>query len=146
MHGLKHLFNPGPNVMFVAGMLIPPGEGRDVPAMYVPDERTEPEADTGAPAVAAVSLEVELAELLKKPVKEIATAFATLSNEALVVLAALESEAEMGGRKTLLAAVAAEQLRRADEGFQAEADALAAQQLAALTVPQQAAVAAVVGS
>lgn len=141
MQATKHLYNPGPNVMFVAGLMIPPGEGRDVPLLYLPAELQD--APAPAPTPSGPTPEELAAELLKKPVKDVAAELPTLSDEALALLAALEGEAAHP-RKTLLEAVAAEELKRVDAALQTEADALTAQQLAALTPEQQAAVAAVV--
>lgn len=150
--------NETAHTMFLGGLMIAPGEGRDVPVMFLPASQ-QPEAETASPP-SEPNLDELLAELLAKPVKQLVTQLPELTHEALARLDELES-ATATPRKTLLAAVAAEQLRRVaelnaslDDGetltdaerlarseadFQAELDAQAAAQLASLNAEQRAA-------
>lgn len=93
--------------MYVAGAMIPPGETRHFPAHQVPAHlRPAPkEAEPEAPAD-------PLAELVKRPVKEIEHALSGLSDADLVRLIELDA-ADGTPRKTLAEEVAEEQLRRA---------------------------------
>lgn len=113
----KHIYNPGPNVQFVAGKMIPPGEGRDIDERDLPPELRDAPPEPAAPE--APSLDDELQALRKGSVKEVAAALPALSHEALQRLQALEAEAEHP-RKSLLAALADEALRRADEALESD--------------------------
>ena len=88
-----------------------------------------------------------MAELRAKPVKEIVAGLESLTQEGLELLTQAEKEAEKP-RTSLLAALQAEALRRADAAMtaqlQADADNLTAEQLAALTDEQRAALKGVV--
>lgn len=99
--------------IYVGSTMIPAGDSRDF------DERDVPAHLRPAPAIAA---EVEapaepppadpLAELIKKPVREIVEAFGTLTAEQLAELDARE-HTDPTPRKTLLEAIGEERLRRA---------------------------------
>ncbi|MFN4360530.1 MAG: hypothetical protein ACK4F4_07380 [Hylemonella sp.] len=101
----KYIENPGPNTMFVGGCMIPPGEGREV-------ETHEPiEAEATAQSQAPSLDELVLAELAK-PVKDVIAGLSELTHEGLDRMEALESESKK--RKSLLEAIAAEKVARAD--------------------------------
>lgn len=114
MSATQFVVNNTASPMFFGGRMIPPGEGRDVPLLYLPAHLQD--APAPAPAPAAPNLDEQLLALLTMPggVKAIALQLPELTHEALSRLDELESAAATP-RKTLLAAVVAEQLRRADE-------------------------------
>lgn len=146
--GTKHIHNPGPNVMFVGSKMIPPGEGRDIDERDLPPEHRDPQPFSATPSR---SLDDDLRELMAHKVGEVVPQLPNLSLEALERLAALEQEATKP-RSSLLAAVVAEQLKRAsvraDGGtdgadqaaFEAAVESAYQQQLAALTPEQLAAI------
>ena len=159
MSATQFYVNETAHTQFVGGRMIPPGEGRDVPLMYLPaTHRPEPVVVL---APEAPSLDALLADLLTLSVKNIVLQLPELTHEALDRLAELEAEAAVP-RKTLLAAVSAEQLRRAElsldgaaavaqltdaerlaqsqAAFQAELDAQTAAQLDALSPEERAAI------
>lgn len=161
MSATQFVVNNTASPMFFGGRMIPPGEGRDVPLLYLPAHLQD--APAPAPAPAAPNLDEQLLALLTMPggVKAIALQLPELTHEALSRLDELESAAATP-RKTLLAAVVAEQLRRADEmaregegantdaddsaaaqdaDFQAQMDATHAAQLAQLSDAERAALA-----
>lgn len=112
--GTKHIHNPGPNVMFVGGKMIPPGEGKDIDeALLPPEHRDAPTQEAGKQP----SLDELLAELLHKPVKELIDGLGGMTQEALERMETLEGESKKS-RKTLLEAIAAEKMARADEAMQ----------------------------
>ena len=112
--GLKHISNDTPNVMFVGGKMIPPGEGRDIDERDLPPEHREPAPQ---PEEAPVpGLDEELGVLLVNTVRTLKEMLPDLSHEALERLRELEAEHEHP-RKTLLEAVADELLRRANEAL-----------------------------
>lgn len=112
--GLKHISNDTPNVMFVGGKMIPPGEGRDIDERDLPPEHREPAPE---PEPEAPSLDDELGVLLNEgTVKELTGLLPSLTIESLDRLAELERAREHP-RKTLLEALADEALRRANEAL-----------------------------
>lgn len=118
----KYIENTGRNVIFAGGKMIPPGEGREIDVPDIQAEAAgEPLPDTDAP----------LLELLLGSVRAIADQLAGLGDGALERMAVLESQTETP-RKTLLTAIDAEQLRRANEALEkAEAMKEATEGLAA---------------
>lgn len=101
--------NNGAMAMYVAGLMIPPGETRHFNPDQVPDHlrpaAAEPEPETpGDP----------LADLIKGTVKEIAAAIPGLSDEDLSRLGDLEQGEGGAARKGVLSAIAEEILKRAD--------------------------------
>lgn len=102
----KYIENPGPNVMFVGGTLIPPGEGRhvDVPAEPAPEA---PQADDSG-----AQLNDQVAELRKLSAKDLSAALPGQSAEVLDLLAQAEKAAAKP-RSTVLQAIESEQLARA---------------------------------
>lgn len=140
MSATRFFVNETASPLFVGGRMIAPGEGRDVPLMFLPaTHRPEPDAPSLPPEP---GLDELLADLLRLGVKNIVVQLPTLTNEALDRLEALEREAAapLVPRKTLLEAVAAERLKRAAATFQDEMDAQHAAQLAALSPEERAAV------
>lgn len=114
--GTKHITNDGAEIIYVGGKMIPPGEGRDIEeALLPPEHRDAPvqEADKQP------SLDELLAELLHKPVKELIDGLSGMTQEALERMETLEGESKKS-RKTLLEAIAAEKMARADEAMQNE--------------------------
>lgn len=114
--GTKHITNDGAEIIYVGGKMIPPGEGRDIEeALLPPEHRDAPTAQQDAPP----SLDEMLAELLHKPVKELIDGLGGMTQEALERMETLEGESKKS-RKTLLEAIAAEKMARADEAMQNE--------------------------
>lgn len=89
----------------VGGLTIPPGETREVdPTMlpsYKPESARKEEAQSDP-----------IADLLKKKVADVSAALPGLSDEDLATAEALEQDGQ--NRKSLIEAIAAENLRRAD--------------------------------
>jgi hypothetical protein len=140
MSATQFYVNETAHTQFVGGRMIPPGEGRDVPLMYLPaTHRPEPEAPV---LHTEPSLDELLADLLRLGVKNIVVQLPGLTNEAIDRLEALEREATAPAvpRKTLLEAVGAERLKRAAATFQDELDAQHAAQLATLSPEEREAV------
>lgn len=103
----KHVFNPGPNVMFVGGVMIQPGDGRDVDAQFLP-----PEGDEAAAPEATPDPDANFRELLAGTLAEILPTLAEASDETLAALMRLEQE-HAAPRKGLLTPIAELQLQRA---------------------------------
>lgn len=107
----KYIENDTDSPIYVGGRMIPPGEGRDVDErMLHPDMREAPAADLGAPEP---TLDEQLEQLRLKGVKTITEGLPSFKQEALDRLYELESLGEMP-RKTLLASIDAERIRRAN--------------------------------
>lgn len=119
--------NPSAMLLYVGSEVVPPGETRDFPESQVPAHLRSAAAPTAPEPVAD-----PLADLLNHPVKAIAAALAERSDLGVPVvsdeqLAALKAAEEAGkNRSTLLAAIAEETLRRANERAEAEAAAVKA--------------------
>ena len=140
MSATQFYVNETEHTQFVGGRMIPPGEGRDVPLMYLPaTHRPEPVAVV---VQASPSLDVLLADLLTLSVKNIVLQLPELTHEALDRLEALEREmpAPHVTRKTLIEAIGVERLKRAADTFQAEMDEQTATHLAALSPEERAAI------
>jgi hypothetical protein len=135
--GTRHIENHTRNAIFVGGKLIPPGSGRDIDeALLPPERRGAPEQD-GAPAEPTMA---ELVQALQaRSVKDITAELPALKQEALDMLREAEG-ASATPRTSLLAALDAERLRRANDQLQADADAAYQKQLDALTPEQLAAI------
>lgn len=101
--------NNGAMAMYVAGLMIPPGETRHFDADLVPLHLrpAPPEAEVEEPTDA-------LAELITGTVKEVAAAIPSLSDEDLSRLGELEQAKGGAARKGVLSAIAEETLKRAD--------------------------------
>lgn len=108
----RYVENPGPNVMFVGGKMIPAGEGR----MVVVDLAADDADQTAVVDVDAlgelVQRGLDYPALLAKPLRELVPVLAGVGDVDLAELSALESARETP-RSTLLNAIAAEQLTRA---------------------------------
>jgi hypothetical protein len=108
--GKRYVTNDTPDVRYVGGRMIAPGEGREVDE---PDEAPpvfeEPVLDPDAP----------LRELLGGTVDAVKATLAEFGDDSLARLVVLEGEAEKP-RKGVLEALANEQIRRADQKLQGE--------------------------
>jgi len=100
--------NKGKSPIFVGGVMIPPGETR-----HFADDLLPPEFRSSAPAVVEEAAGDPLAELLDGTVAEVTGALDLLNREWLVQMEALEQAGKK--RKGVLAAIAEELLRRADD-------------------------------
>jgi len=121
----RHIFNDTALVMFMGGIMIPPGDGREIDEAFLPPAdplpaQPEPvvcggEGDgsgtDGGPDAAA--LRANLVEQLKLPLKQLIPTLAEASDTTLAGLAQIEGEADTP-RVTLLNAIGALQLQRAD--------------------------------
>jgi hypothetical protein len=105
----RYVHNPTAGPIFAGGVLIPPGEGREVDKIYLPPEAGA-EAEAEAPAVP--DPDASLRELLANPVKDVLPELAGFSNATLDRLAELEGQ-DATPRKTLLAAIGELKLERA---------------------------------
>lgn len=94
------------NFQHVGGVTIPPGETRDVDPSLLPDYKPE----GAAPEAPPVDV---IAEFLKGNVKDISAELFDLSDEELIHAAALEQDGQ--NRKSLIEAMTAENLRRAND-------------------------------
>lgn len=102
--------NPGAMPMYVAGLMIPPGETRHFDADLVPLHLRP-----AAPAPVADEPQYDpLAELLEGNVKAVVTALPDLDDEDLARLGELEQARGDAARKGVLSAIAEETLTRAD--------------------------------
>jgi hypothetical protein len=120
--GVKYIENTGRNVLFVGGKMIPPGEGREVDERLLPPELRDPAPEPAAPAEPSIAQ--LLVELLKGSVKVVVAKLPELSGDALAMVEAIEA-GDGTPRKTVLEAVRAEQLRRAESAMEADAKAKA---------------------
>ncbi len=109
----RYVTNDTPNMMYVEGRMIAPGEGREVD---VPDEAAAPVEE------AAVDPDAALLELLQGNVAGVVAALDGLSAESLTRLQVLESEREkprkgvMEGLGNALIALADAKLQGEDMG------------------------------
>jgi hypothetical protein len=107
--GTKYIENLGSETIFVGGKMIPPGEGREIDELLLPPEHRDapaPQVDTPP------SLDELLGKELDKSVKDLEATLGGLTQEALDRMGELEAEGKQ--RKTLLEAIAAEKVKRAD--------------------------------
>lgn len=109
--GLRYVTNDGPNTIYIGGKLIAPGEGRDVDERLLPRDQSTPVAEL--PPKTGPSLDDLVGELRAKSVKAITAELPGLTQEALDRLAELE-HGDPTPRKSLLAELGTEQIRRAD--------------------------------
>jgi hypothetical protein len=110
---LKYVTNEGTSPIYVAGRMIAPGEGRHV---EVP----------GAPALGAAessgpSIDEQLAKLMEHGVGKIVPQLHELTNEALDRLEDLEQAGK--NRSTLIGAIAAERIARANAAIEGDEQA-----------------------
>ena len=105
----RYVHNPTAAVMFAGGVMIPPGEGRDIDATFLPPEGGEeaPASDTPPP-----DPDANLRDLLAHPLKDLVPQLEGLSTETLDRMAALEAE-HAKPRNTLLSAISVLKLERA---------------------------------
>ena len=114
----RYISNDGDQTIFVGGVMILPGTGREVDEAYLPPEHQQPlpEAAPGNPAGdladAGARAAANLAELVAQPLRQLVPALTDCSDETLAQLATLESERE-APRAGLLSAIAELQLKRA---------------------------------
>lgn len=108
----KHIQNDGPRTIFVGGVMIPPGECREVDTTYLPPEYQDDAPAAEAPASGQPDPDANLRELLKGTVKDIGAQLEGFSAETLKRLAELEGESDTP-RATLLGAITALQLKLA---------------------------------
>ena len=101
----RYVTNDTPNMIYVGGKMIPPGEGREVEEL----DEAPPQVDEPAP-----DLDADLRELLKGSVAAVAGALGGIGAETLTRLQALENEAAKP-RKGVLEALANAQIALADE-------------------------------
>lgn len=106
----KYIHNDTDKVMFAGGLMIQPGDGREVDVLpgaedFEPLDDDQDERPTLDPDEA-------LRDMLKDSVKNLTTLLPDASDETLASLARLEGEAD-SPRTTLLSAIAEEQLKRA---------------------------------
>lgn len=90
----------------IGSVTIPPGETRDVDETTLPDYKPESEKKSDSPAD-------PLADLLKKNVADVKAVLPSLSEEDLARIADLEQAGQ--ARKSLVEAIGAETLRRAEQ-------------------------------
>lgn len=117
--GTKHIHNPGPNTMFVAGRMIAPGEGRDFDERDLPGELRDAPPAPAPEAPEGPSVDEQLEPVLAQSVKEITSLLGSMTHEALDRLADMERGREHP-RKTLLEAIADEAIRRANERLESD--------------------------
>lgn len=110
--GMRYVTNDGPNTIYIGGKLIAPGEGREVDEMLAPPDQGGPAATMDDPDPEP-TLDDMVAELSAKSVKDITAELPGLTQEALERLSEIE-QANPSPRKTLLAALGDEHIRRAD--------------------------------
>lgn len=141
--GMQYIENTGTDVMFVGGRMIPPGEGRHIEVATTAPELSD--APAAPVAEEGPSLAQLVADMLKGNVKSVVDQLPELTGEALDLVVTLEN-ADSTPRKSLLAAVEAEQLRRANArleeeqkqaAFDSAVEAAYQRQLAALTDEQR---------
>lgn len=112
MMARRYVHNPSGLTVFHGGVMIPPGEGREVDADALGAEPSGNDAPAPADPGAGGAPEAAVAELLAHPLKELLPKLPALADEALAELARAEGE-HAAPRKTLLAAIAELQLERA---------------------------------
>lgn len=108
--GKIFLFNDTNAPKIMGGKWVPPGEGREVDDVCMPAGEGPAHADPEAAPV--TDLDANLRDMLATGVKSLVPLLAEASAETLAGLARLEQASETP-RKTLLAAIAEQQLNRA---------------------------------
>lgn len=108
----KTLSNDTDRTIFVGGVMIAPGESREVDTAYLPPEHQDdaPAVETAAPS--GPDPDANLRELLQGTVKDLTAQLEEFSDETLKRLAELEGESDTP-RSTLLGAITDLQLKRA---------------------------------
>lgn len=123
----KYIENDTAHTIYVSGLSIAPGEGREVD---VPDQL----AEAAAPAEPTIADQVAL--LLKASVGKITESLDALNGDTLDMMAELEGMADKP-RSTLLAAIGAEKLKRSNATLEAQTETERAQQLDQATIDLQ---------
>lgn len=103
----KPFFNPGPNVLFVGGVMISPGDSRDVDEQLLAADDAPQAAESAPP-----DPDANFRELLSGTLAEIVPTLADASDETLDALERLE-QAHDAPRKGLLGPIAELKLQRA---------------------------------
>ena len=115
--GMRYVTNDGPNTIYIGGKLIAPGEGREVDERLLPRDQSMPVKEQ--PPEPGPSLDDLVGELRAKSVKDITAELPGLTQEAFDRLAELE-HGDPIPRKTLLAELGTEQIRRADAALKSD--------------------------
>jgi len=121
----RYIQNDTAHTLFVGGVMIAPGLGREVDELYLPaghpaPDGTEAGADAGAGADAqgqqggAPDHDANLPDLLAQPLRTLVPTLADFSDETLAGLDRLE-KAAAAPRVSLLNAIGALQLQRAQQ-------------------------------
>lgn len=108
----KYVPNDTDRTIFVGGVMIPPGEGREVDTAFLPPEHQDAPLETEATTSTEPDADANLRELLKGTVKDLTSQLEDFSADTLKRLAELEGESDTP-RSTLLAAITDQQLKRA---------------------------------
>jgi|APTNR8051073442_1049403.scaffolds.fasta_scaffold87833_2 hypothetical protein len=103
----RYVSNDTPNVMFCAGVMILPGEGREVES-----DETDQAATQAAEPATEPDPDANFRALLEQPLKDILPLLEEASDETLASLARLEQAADTP-RKGLLGPITEEKLKRA---------------------------------
>lgn len=114
----RYLSNDTDRTIFVGGIMIAPGEGREIDEAFLPPADAGDQAGAAPPAdgdtpPGAAQLAANIADLLKQPIKQLVPMLAEASDETLAALHTAET-ASNTPRVTLLNAIAAQQLQRAE--------------------------------
>jgi hypothetical protein len=117
----RYVSNDTDRTIFVGGVLIPAGEGREVDEQFLPpaddapraESLADPQGDGAGQGPSDEVLAANIADLLGKPLKQLVPLLAEASDETLAALQSAEV-ATATPRVTLLNAIAALQLQRAE--------------------------------
>lgn len=108
----RYISNDTGGILIVGGVLLQPGEGREVEAQFLPPEhQADPGQAVAAEAAPNAALD-NLREVLTAKLSVIVPQLADYSDDTLAALAQLEGETP-NPRKTLLGAISQLQLERA---------------------------------
>lgn len=112
----RYIHNDAAHTVFVGGVMIAPGLGREVDELYLPAGHAEP-ADTGGTddegqGGGPPDPDANLLELLAQPLRNLVPHLADFGDDTLAGLDRLEKAAATP-RVSLLNAIAAQQLQRA---------------------------------
>lgn len=110
----RYLQNDTAQTKFVGGVMIPPGEGRDIDECFLPPGLPDEAASLEPPAGGEQKPDLlqNLKDTLALPIKDIKPLLEGFSDETLAQLEALEGE-QQAPRKGLLEAIGEEKLARA---------------------------------
>lgn len=115
----RYLWNNTARTIFVGGIMIAPGEGREIDEAFLPPVDPGDHAGAGLPASDGQppgdeQLASNITDLLKQPIKHLVPLLAEASDETLAALHGAETAGDTP-RVTLLNAIAALQLQRAEQ-------------------------------